>query len=293
MTQASKLQLGVLGGSGLYQLSGLDVLKEHDIDTPFGKPSGLITEGKIEGKTVFFLARHGKGHVHLPSEVNYRANIYALKSLGVTHLMAISAVGGMKEETAPGTMVIPDQIFDRTKGMRDSTFFGEGCVGHVMFADPFSKEMRNFIEKAAKSKTDKVVVGGTYVCMEGPQFSTRAESHFYRSTTSATVIGMTAIPEAKLAREAEMAYGMLALATDYDCWKDDAEDVTVEAVIATLKANAALANKILKEVVINLPETSKCPTLQAAQYAVITDPGMIPAKTKEKLELLYGKYFNQ
>ncbi len=291
MSEKKILILGVIGGSGVYGINGFKTIKEHDVDTPFGKPSDKVIEAEFEGRTVYFLARHGRGHIHLPSEVNYQANIYALKAFGVTHLLAISAVGSMRREIPPGTMVIPDQLFDRTKGNRASSFFGDGCAGHVMFADPFSKEMRTFIEKAARINTDRVKTGGTYVCMEGPQFSTRAESFFYRDRISPSVIGMTAIPEAKLAREAEMAYGMLALATDYDCWNDDEDDVSVEGVVETIKSNANLANNILKSIVTNLPETSSCPTLKAAQNAIMTSPEKIPEKTKEKLKLLYGKYF--
>ncbi|MES2745915.1 MAG: S-methyl-5'-thioadenosine phosphorylase, partial [Bdellovibrionota bacterium] len=220
MAVSLPVKLGIIGGSGIYQMPGVEFVAEHAIKTPFGEPSDKIIEGKLHGRTVYFLPRHGKGHRFTPSEVNYRANIYALKSLGVTHVLAVSAVGIMKEHIRPGDMVIPDQIFDRTKGKRAETFFGEGIVGHFEFADPFDLDMCKWIEKAAKSVTDRVHFGGSYVCMEGPAFSTRAESRHYRETLRPAVIGMTAIPEAKLAREAEMCYGMLALATDYDCWHE-------------------------------------------------------------------------
>ncbi len=285
--ESKKVTLGVIGGSGVYKMNGVDIVKEHDIDTPFGKPSDKVLEAKMSGRTVFFIPRHGVGHRHLPSEVPYAANIYALKTLGVTHVLAVSAVGIMQENIKPGDMVVPDQIFDRTKGTRRSTFFGDGCVGHVTFADPFGQEMRETIVKSAKECNAAVHDGGPYVCMEGPQFSTRAESQMYRDTIKPSVIGMTGIPEAKLAREAELCYGMLALATDYDCWKEDEADVTVEAVLAVLKANAEMANNIVKKVASNLPTESNCPTLYAAEYAIMTNKDHIPQTTKTNLLPLY------
>lgn len=285
-----KVQLGVIGGSGVYKMDGVEIVKRHDIDTPFGKPSDQIIEGRIAGKTVYFLPRHGVGHVHLPSEVNYRANIYAMKTLGVTHLLAVSAVGIMKKEIHPGDMVIPDQLYDRTKGIRPSTFFGNGIVGHVAFADPFSAEMSDFIYKAASACTKKLHRGGAYVCMEGPQFSTRAESHAYRENLRPAIIGMTAIPEAKLAREAEMAYGMLALATDYDCWNEEEEDVSVTAVMEVMKANSETANNTIKELARILPDMSQDPCLDAAKYAIMTDRTKIPAECKRKLQPILGRY---
>jgi len=288
---AKNVQLGVIGGSGIYKMEGAKVVKEHVVQTPFGSPSDVIFESEIEGKTVYFIPRHGVGHLLLPSEVPYAANIYALKTLGVTHVLAVSAVGIMQENIKPGDMVVPNQIFDRTKGIRRSTFFGSGCAGHVEFADPFGEEMRQIILKAAKKAGANVHDGGAYICMEGPQFSTRAESNMYRDTIKPSVIGMTAIPEAKLAREAELCYGMLALATDYDCWKNDGADVSVEAVMAVLKENAAMANAIVKQVIASLPASSNCPTLSAAQYAIMTNREMIPAKTKENLQAILGQYF--
>jgi len=285
-------KLGVIGGSGIYQMDGAKVVGEHDIDTPFGKPSDPVIETDINGRRVYFIPRHGKGHRLTPSEVNYRANIYALKKLGVTHVLAVSAVGIMKESIRPGDMVVPDQIFDRTKGVRASTFFGEGCVGHLSFADPFCGELRGVIASSAKASDARVHDGGSYVCMEGPQFSTRAESHFYRKTLEPSVIGMTGLPEAKLAREAELCYAMLALATDYDCWHETEEDVSVEAVMAVLKANSELANRIVKKVSDSLAPTSTCGCLHAAEMAIMTRHDLIPGKTKENLSLLYGKYFN-
>ncbi len=285
-----KVQLGVIGGSGVYQMPGVERIREHTIPTPFGEPSDAIIEGKIDGKTVFFLPRHGRGHRWLPSEVNYRANIYALKSLGVTHVLAVSAVGIMRDPIKPGDLVLPDQLYDRTKGIRPSTFFGGGIVGHVEFADPFCPDFRAWIAAAAKKVTDHVHSGGAYVCIEGPQFSTRAESHHYRETLQPAVIGMTALPEAKLAREAEMAYGMLALATDYDCWHEHEEDVTVESVIAVLKANTDKANRVIKEVLAGLPAQHESRIFEAAKHAIMTAPEMIPAQKKKDLALLYGKY---
>ena len=242
---------------------------------------------------MIFLPRHGRGHRLLPSEVNARANIHALKQLGVTHVMSVSAVGIMQEQIAPGDMVTPDQIFDRTRGQRPSTFFGNGIVGHVTFADPFCDELRAIVGSAARSCGATVHQGGTYICMEGPQFSTRAESHFYRNEVGAAVIGMTALPEAKLAREAEMCYAMLAMGTDYDCWHETEEDVSVESIIEILRKNAALANAAVREVARQLPEESGCECLHAARFAIITAPEGISDEVKERLKVLYGHYLDQ
>jgi 5'-methylthioadenosine phosphorylase len=287
---AKKVVLGVIGGSGVYKMDGVDLSREHKISTPFGEPSDAILEGKIQDRSVFFLPRHGRGHRFTPTEVNYRANIHALKQLGVTHILAVSAVGIMKESIQPGDMVIPDQVFDRTRGSRANTFFGEGVVGHVMFADPFCPDMRAMIKKAAEQEKAKVHNGGTYVCMEGPAFSTRAESHYYRKTLAPAIIGMTAIPEAKLAREAEICYGMLALATDYDCWHETEEDVSVEAVLAVVKANSTLANNIIKRVASLMPESSSSDLLYAAKYAIMSDKTKIPEATRKKVQTLWGPY---
>lgn len=283
--------LGVIGGSGIYKIPGVEVIQEHDIKTPFGSPSGKIVEAQIGTRKVFFLPRHGVYHQFSPSEVPYQANIFAMKCLGVTHLLAVSAVGIMKEDISPGDMVVPDQIFDRTKGVRASTFFGNGIVGHMTFADPFTEELRQWILAAAAKHTNKIYDGGAYICMEGPQFSTRAESQFYRETLKPSVIGMTAIPEAKLAREAEICYGMLALATDYDCWHEDEEDVTVEAVLKVLAENAEMASKIVIELATSIPKTSQDPHLEAAKYAIITKPEGISREKQEELGPLFGKYF--
>ena len=283
--------LGVIGGSGVYQMSGVEVVAEHEMSTPFGAPSDAVAETRIGDRTAFFLPRHGRGHRLLPSEVPYRANIWALKRLGVTHLLAVSAVGIMKEHIRPGDMVIPDQIFDRTRGQRISTFFGDGIAGHVSLADPFCGELRGEVAAAAEDCDATVHEAGTYVCMEGPQFSTRAESHFYRLAVDASVIGMTALPEAKLAREAELCYAMLAMGTDYDCWHEEEEDVSVESVVAVLAANAELGNAIVQELIQRLPAETACPCQSAAQHAIITAAEAIPPEVRQRLEVLYGKYF--
>jgi 5'-methylthioadenosine phosphorylase len=290
---AKKVRLGVIGGSGVYQMQGVEIAGEHLLDTPFGKPSDALVEARIGPKTVFFLPRHGRGHRLLPSEVPARANIHALKQLGVTHLLAVSACGIMQEHIRPGDMVVPDQLFDRTRGLRPSTFFGNGIAGHLSFADPFCEELRQVLVEAARQQGARVHEGGTYVCMEGPQFSTRAESHFYRRTLSPAVIGMTALPEAKLAREAEMCYALLAMGTDYDCWHEEEEDVTIDAVLAVVKANAERANQIVQQVALLLPDTSDCACLSAAQYAIVTAREAIAAEVKERLKVLYGHYFEE
>ena len=286
-----RVVLGVIGGSGVYHMAGVEVLAEHRLATPFGDPSDAVVETCIDDHPVYFLPRHARGHILLPSEVPYRANVYAMKQMGVTHLLAVSAVGIMQEYIQPGDMVVPDQLFDRTKGVRATTFFGEGVAGHVGFADPFCDELRGEVMAAAEACKVTVHKGGTYVCMEGPQFSTRAESHFYRREVDATVIGMTALPEAKLAREAEMCYALLAMGTDYDCWHEAEEDVTVEAVVAVLKANAENANQIVRTLAAQLPETSDCDCLSAAQFTTITALDAISDDAKERLNLLYGKYW--
>ncbi|MGE0173688.1 MAG: S-methyl-5'-thioadenosine phosphorylase [Oligoflexales bacterium] len=283
-------KLAVIGGSGLYEMAEAKLVKEHNVETPFGAPSAPVAEVEIGGRAAFFLPRHGIGHTLLPSEVNYRANIFALKKVGATHVLAVSAVGIMKEDITRGDLVIPDQIFDRTKGVRESTFFGRGIVGHVPFADPFCNHFSGSLAEAALQHTKKLHRGGTYVCMEGPQFSTRAESHRYRSSKP-SVIGMTAIPEAKLAREAELCYAMLCLTTDYDCWKED-EDVDIAAILKTLKENATLSKKVIQSLAATLtpPPEHFCQT--AAKHAIITNPKMIPAERKKELSVLFGKYLD-
>lgn len=289
---ATPVRLGVIGGSGVYEMHGVEVIDEHALQTPFGDPSDVVVETRMRGRTVMFLPRHGRGHRLLPTEVNSRANIHALKQLEITHVLAVSAVGIMQEHIQPGNMIVPDQLFDRTKGNRPATFFGDGIAGHVMFADPFCNELRKVIVEASKNRNATVHEGGIYICMEGPQFSTRAESHFYRDAVGATVIGMTALPEAKLAREAEMCYGMLAMGTDYDCWHESEEDVSVEAVLQVLKDNAALANSIVQEVSHLIPQESDCNCLSAAQFSIITAPEAISEAAKQRLKVLYGHYFN-
>jgi 5'-methylthioadenosine phosphorylase len=263
----------------------------HQIETPFGRPSADIVESDIDGQSVFFLPRHGVGHRYLPSEIPARANVYALKTLGVDHLVAVSAVGIMREDIRPGDIVVPDQIFDRTRGFRPSTFFGDGIVGHVGFADPYCAELSRLTFAAARDCGARAHSGGTYVCMEGPQFSTRAESRYYRSAVDATVIGMTALPEAKLAREAEMCYATVALATDYDCWHESEEDVTVDAVVAVMKANSALAQNIIRKLAATMPADRSCPCHEAARFAIMTSRDAISDAARERLRGLYGKYW--
>ena len=291
----NKRRLGVIGGSGVYKMAGVEILDEHDIPTPFGKTSDSIIEAKPHhsDQSIFFLPRHGKNHHLLPSEVNYRGNIFALKTLGVTHILGINACGIMKEEIQPGDIVIPDQIFDRTKGIRPSTFFGAGIAGHSTFADPFCKILNQALIATSKEAGARVHANGTYLCIEGPQFSTRAESHYYRTTIAPAVIGMTGIPEAKLAREAELCYGMLAMATDYDCWHETEEDVSVEAVISVLKANATIANKIILGMAANISTVATCELCPTAlQYGILTGKSSIPENTRHSLAPLYGKYLD-
>ena len=283
------VRIAVIGGTGLYKIEGIEVIDELDIDTPFGKPSDKITVAKIDKTDVAFLPRHGVGHKFLPTEIPVKANIWALKKIGVERIIAISAVGSLKEEIKPRDIVIPDQIIDRTKS-RANSFFGDGIVGHVAFADPFCNDLRGILMNTVNELGYRVHFGGTYVCMEGPLFSTRAESNLYRSW-GGSVIGMTAIPEAKLAREAEICYGMLAFATDYDCWKEGEEDVSIEMVVENLKANTNAAQEIIKKVIKTIPKERKCICKDAAKYAIITDPSAIPLETKNKLELFYGKYW--
>ena len=281
--------VGVIGGSGLYEIEGLTDIEEVSLETPFGAPSDLFITGILDGVRMVFLPRHGRGHRLLPSEVPYRANIYGMKQLGVERIISVSAVGSMKEEIVPGHIVIPDQFFDRTQGKRASTFFGEGVVGHVQFADPVCSDLSRQLVDAARTAGATVHRGGTYVCIEGPNFSTRAESNVFRSW-GVDVIGMTNLPEARLAREAEICYGTVALATDYDCWYEGHEDVSVEAVLAVIKQNVAMARNIIKEVVGQLAGERSCSCANALQYAIMTDPARIPAETREKLDLLIGRY---
>ncbi|TYO98814.1 methylthioadenosine phosphorylase [Geothermobacter ehrlichii] len=281
--------IGVVGGSGLYEMEGLKDVCEERVETPFGEPSDLLVTGRLGDARLVFLPRHGRGHRLLPSEVNYRANIYALKKLGVEQVISVSAVGSMKEEIVPGHIVIPDQFFDRTAGRRDSTFFGEGVVGHVQFADPVCLRLAGLLATAARQVGAVVHEGGTYICMEGPQFSTRAESRIYRSW-GVDIIGMTNVSEAKLAREAELCYATIALATDYDCWHEGHDDVSVEAVVALIKKNVALAKRIIAAAVELLTTQRSCGCGSALAYAIMTDRKLIPPVTREKLDLIIGKY---
>ena len=284
-----EVKVGIIGGSGFYQMDGLNELRKIEVETPFGLPSHAVVVGKIDGQSVAFLPRHGVGHPLLPSEINVRANIYALKSLGVEWLIGVSAVGSLREEIEPRHFVVPDQLYDHTKN-RTSTFFGDGIVAHVGFADPFCPILGQCIYQSAKRVGATIHSGGTYICMEGPAFSTLAESNLYRKF-GFDVIGMTAAPEAKLAREAEMSYAVLACSTDYDCWHEDHEAVTTEMIIENLLANVETAKQIVRSAIQNLPlDRSMSPAYKALEKSIATNPNVIPEKTKQKLELLIGKY---
>jgi len=285
----SEKVIGVIGGSGLYEMEGLVGVKEEVVTTPYGDPSDPYITGMLNGVRMVFLPRHGRGHRLLPSEVNYRANIYGMKQLGVERIISVSAVGSLKEEIVPGHIVIPDQFIDRTKGVRKDTFFGNGVVAHAGFADPVCPYLSDTLEKAAKEAGATVHRGGTYVCMEGPAFSTRAESFMYRDL-GASVIGMTNLTEAKLAREAEICYGIIALSTDYDCWHTSHDDVTVEAIIKIIHQNVAMAKNIIKLAVGGIAGERSCSCASAMQYAVITDRKVISEKMKADLDILVGKY---
>jgi len=283
-------EIGIIGGSGLYNMDGLTEVTEERVETPFGEPSEVFVLGTLEGRKVAFLARHGKGHRILPSELNFKANIYAMKKLGVTSILSVSAVGSLKEEHKPTDFVIPDQFIDRTFD-RSATFFGDGVVGHVGFGDPVCDVVSEVFAKACAEVGVVGKLGGTYICIEGPQFSTKAESRLYRSW-GADVIGMTNLQEAKLAREAEISYATLAMVTDYDCWFEGHDAVTVEQVIAVMHENSGNAQKVVKAAVRLMPtDLSGAPAQTAAKFAIMTDKTMIPAATKAKLDVLYGKYW--
>lgn len=289
----AEAKIGIIGGSGLYKMEALKDVEEVKFDTPFGAPSDALIVGTLEGTPVAFLARHGRNHHLLPSELPFRANIHAMKQLGVEYLISASAVGSLKEDVKPLDMVVPDQFIDRTKN-RVSSFFGEGIVAHITFGDPVCNQLAGVLADAVASLELPDVTlhrGGTYVCMEGPAFSTKAESHLYRSW-GATVIGMTNLPEAKLAREAEIAYATLALVTDYDCWHPDHDSVTVEMVIANLQRNATNAQKVIQETVRRLVENPPVSDAHSAlKFAILTQLDKVPTATKEKLGLLLKKYF--
>lgn len=280
--------VGVIGGSGLYELPGLAAVEQLHLETPFGKPSDDLVRGHLGDVTLVFLPRHGRGHRLLPTEINFCANVFALKQLGVEWLISVGAVGSLRREIAPGHVVVPDQFIDRTR-QRRSTFFGEGIVAHVGFADPVCAALAGRLADAARTAGATVHLGGTYVCMEGPQFSTRAESELYRSW-GAHVIGMTNLQEAKLAREAEMCFASLALVTDYDCWNTEAGDVDIAEVLRILQTNAELARRSIADLVLNLPAERPCACARALEHAIITDPRLIPPRLKNDLAPLIGKY---
>ncbi len=283
--------IGIIGGSGLYDMAGLVLDEERRIDTPFGAPSDALRFGRLDGVRVVFLPRHGRGHRVNPSEINYRANIWALKSVGASAVLSVSAVGSMREEIEPGQLVFVDQFIDRTRGQRAHTFFEDGCVAHVGFADPTCPHLSSFLAAEAVRAGIEHHLGGTYICIEGPQFSTRAESRMYRGW-GASVIGMTNLTEAKLAREAELHYATIAMSTDYDVWHESEEDVTVAAVLATMRNNVAKAQTVIRASVPVIDrwlagdsgESCACP--RALGFAIMTDPALIPAATQDRLELL-------
>jgi len=284
-------EIGIIGGSGLYAMPGLTDVREHAIETPFGAPSDSYFLGALEGRRIAFLSRHGRGHRISPSEINFRANIYGFKSLGVERIFSVSAVGSLKEEHKPTEFVIADQFIDRTRHRVD-TFFGEGVVAHVSLADPVCAEVARAFEAGCRKKGVKGKLGGTYVCMEGPQFSTRAESNLYRSW-GADVIGMTNLQEARLAREAELCYATLAMVTDFDCWHSGHDAVTVDQVIAVAQQNAQNALLVLREAILAVPRQRGCRCGSALAHAIMTDPKTIPAATRKRLALLLDKYLEQ
>ena len=291
------MKLGIIGGSGLYELEGLEQVREIVVETPFGKPSDAYIQGRLGGNEVVFLPRHGRGHRILPSEINHKANIWGLKKLGVECVMSISAVGSLREGIRPRDIVLPDQYFDRTKGALAHTFFGNGLVGHVSFGEPACKDLRASIAKTVEEvvadlKLGAVVrlhKGGTYVNMEGPAFSTRAESNVYRQL-GFDIIGMTSLAEAKLCREAELCYQAMSMATDYDCWRVSEEDVSVDMIIATLTANTQLAKDVIRRLVPQLPKAPSCSCRHALKYALMTDLKVVPEATLAALDPIIGKY---
>ncbi len=295
MTNSKTPKIGVIGGSGLYSIDQIEDVKEIEIDTPFGKTSEKILQGKISGIDVFFLARHGKHHSFLPTEVPYKANIWALKSLGVRWIISASAVGSLQREIKPLDVVIPDQFIDRTHN-RPISFFGNGSVAHISIADPFCNNLSKIIFDVASPLMPEgrdLHIGGTYLCMEGPAFSTRAESEFYRSL-NCSIIGMTNHSEARLAREAEIAYSTIAMSTDYDCWHEDHDNVTVEMVVSNLRSNAELAAKIICGCVKKIGATEPTSIAHnALEYALLTQKEHVPSETREKLNLLTKKYWGE
>lgn len=283
-------EIGIIGGSGLYDMEGLERVREVRPGTPFGRPSDALVLGTVDGVRVAFLSRHGRGHRIGPSEINYRANIYALKSVGVTRVVSVSAVGSMKETIRPGEVVLPDQFVDLTK-RRVGTFFEQGIVAHVAFAEPVCHTLAMSLFKAAQGVGASVHQGGVYLCIEGPQFSTRGESNIYRQW-GVEVIGMTNLPEAKLAREAELCYATMALVTDYDCWHDTEAAVTVEAVLATLQKNVVLAKRLLRAAMPLVAGPRTCGCGRALEHAILTSPQQIPKGTRKRLRLLLGRHLS-
>lgn len=282
-------KIGIIGGSGLYEMDGISKLREIAVKTPFGSPSDKFICGELEGREVVFLARHARGHRLLPGEINYRANIWALKKLGVAWIISISACGSLRKELPPRSIVFPDQFFDRTKRPLTHTFFGRGIVAHVNFAEPTSLPVQKVLAQIARKLKAKVRMGGTYVSMEGPAFSTKAESFFYRKS-GFDIIGMTNLPEAKLAREAQMAYAPMCFVTDYDCWLDTHDTVTAEMILGNLHANAALAKNILRAAISKLPEKTDDFAHSALDMAIVTQPKFWPKKTAEELKIIIKKY---
>jgi len=283
--------IGIIGGSGLYEMQGISNTHEAIISTPFGDPSDAYMVGEVGGVKMIFLPRHGRNHIYSPSTINYRANIWGMKKLGVTHILSVSACGSMREEIKPGEIVFIDQFFDRTRG-RASTFFSDGIVGHVAFADPICLYLREYLIRAAKELGILHHVGGTYLCMEGPAFSTRAESAIYRNW-GVSVIGMTNLTEAKLAREAEICYATLSLVTDYDCWRHHEEDVDINDILRIMAENVSNAKRIMASAALKIPVERKCKCQNASQFAVITKSHAIPAEMKKNLEIIMGKYWKE
>lgn len=289
-------RIGIIGGSGLYDIEGMEIKHSVKVDTPFGEPSEDLDIGELEGRDVVFLARHGHGHRILPSEVNYRANIWAMKSVGVEWILSVSAVGSFKEEIRPLDIVLVDQFIDRTNQIRKSTFFGDGIAAHVMFAHPVCNDLMSLVYESGQEMGEggRMHWGGTYINIEGPAFSTKAESHLYKSW-NLDVIGMTNLTEAKLAREAEICYMTMAMITDYDCWMEGnpEAEVSVDMVLENLKANSRIAREIIKKTIRKIPAERTCECASALKNAIITKPGSIPLETIRRLELLIGKYIQQ
>jgi 5'-methylthioadenosine phosphorylase len=286
-----KTRIGVIGGSGLYAIQGVTILDEIEVPTPFGLPSDLISIARVAGEQVAFLPRHGKGHRYLPTEVPSQANIWALKSLGVEQVISVSAVGSLSEELKPGDFVLCDQLVDKTH-KRQQSFFGSGIVGHVSFAEPFCRGMRKEMAGVFARHAHPHHPGGTYVCMEGPAFSTRAESQLHR-LWKAHLIGMTAVPEAKLAREAEICYATIAMVTDYDCWRESEESVSVDMILQTMRGNTAAIQKMIPDLVSALARRGDCGCRHAAENALLSDPSFIPYDVRRRVSLMYGKYWKK